>query len=197
MLHRMLSQTTRLIPLLMIMMLTPSFSEASTTIRNIPPTPHQAAAGTSLAELGTIIRIATNERNWQITDLSPGLVHATLLVRNHKAMVAIGFDESNFWIDYRDSVNLDYRPDGRKIFRNSRSIKGPRIHKNYNFWVKQLAESIVIRAKSPLRFQPTHTPPSANPLLIAEELEKLDALRKRGILTQQEFDHQKAKLLAR
>jgi len=31
--------------------------------------------------------------------------------------------------------------------------------------------------------------------MIADELEKLDALRQRGVLTQQEFDAQKAKLL--
>jgi hypothetical protein len=33
------------------------------------------------------------------------------------------------------------------------------------------------------------------PSMIADELDKLDALRQRGVLTQQEFDEQKAKLL--
>jgi hypothetical protein len=37
---------------------------------------------------------------------------------------------------------------------------------------------------------------SGSPLLIADELEKLDKLRQRGLLTQGEFDQQKAKLLA-
>jgi hypothetical protein len=32
--------------------------------------------------------------------------------------------------------------------------------------------------------------------MIADELEKLDALRERGILTQEEFDQLKAKFLA-
>jgi hypothetical protein len=35
-----------------------------------------------------------------------------------------------------------------------------------------------------------------SPILIADELEKLDALREGGVLTQEEFDKQKAKLLA-
>ena len=38
---------------------------------------------------------------------------------------------------------------------------------------------------------------SGQSILIADELEKLDALRDKGILTDEEFDRQKAKLLAR
>jgi hypothetical protein len=36
-----------------------------------------------------------------------------------------------------------------------------------------------------------------SPLPIADELDKLDKLRRRGVLTQEEFDQQKTKLLAR
>jgi hypothetical protein len=48
--------------------------------------------------------------------------------------------------------------------------------------------------RSAIRVEQTRTP---SPIMIADELEKLDALRERGVLTQEEFDRQKAKLLAR
>jgi len=183
----------------MLSALAASNSEAKVTIKNIPPTHHLAPIGTSLADLAAAIRAAATERGWRITDESPGLMHATLVVRTHRASIVIGFDESNFWIEYRDSLNLDYNPDDVRTTRNKRLliIKGPRIHKNYNLWVEQLAESIVINAEFPPKSNPTDVAPGGSPLLIADELEKLDALRERGVLTQEEFDQQKAKLLAR
>ena len=38
---------------------------------------------------------------------------------------------------------------------------------------------------------------NASSLSVADELDKLDKLRQRGVLTQGEFDQEKAKLLAR
>ena len=55
----------------------------------------------------------------------------------------------------------------------------------------------MINAKFPPKSNPTDAAPVGSQLLIAEELENLDALRERGVLTQEEFDQQKAKLLAR
>jgi hypothetical protein len=197
MLYRMRRQIVVLVPLLTLLALAPPSSEASATIQNIPPTPHLAPGGTSLADLAAAIRAAAGERGWRITDESPGLMHATLVVRTHRANIVIGFDESNFWIEYRDSLNLDYNPDDLKKLKNRRGVKGPRIHKNYNLWVDRLAESIVINAEFPPKSNPTDAAPAGSQLLVADELEKLDALRERGVLTQEEFDQQKAKLLAR
>jgi hypothetical protein len=199
MLYRMRRQIVVLVPLLTLLALAPPSSEASATIQNISPTPHLAPAGTSLADLAAAIRAAAAERGWRITDESPGLMHATLVVRTHRASIVIGFDASNFWIEYRDSLNLDYNPDDLRTKRNARLhvIKGPRIHANYNVWVERLAESIVINAEFPPKSNPTDAAPAGSQLLIADELEKLDALRERGVLTQEEFDNQKAKLLAR
>jgi hypothetical protein len=194
--YRMRSCMIVLVPLLMLSSLAPSNSEASVTIRNIPPTPHLAPAETSLADLSAAIKFAVVEEGWSAIAEAPGVIRASLRVRTHKAVVTIGFDESNFWIEYRDSMNLDYNPKNRRATRTRREIKGPRIHRNYNLWIKSLAKSIELYASTPPKSYLTDTAPSETPILIADELEKLDALRERGILTQEEFDQQKAKLLA-
>jgi len=196
----MLSRTRNgLVVTILLLMLSgvgPSFAAASVTIRNTPPTPHFAPAGTSLADLAAAIRRAANEQGWQIVAEAPGIIQASLHVRSHEAIVSIGFDESNFWIDYAGSVNLDYSPDGLRKTRTRREVKGPRIHRNYHVWVDQLAQKIAIFAKAPPRTELIEIAPSRNSILIADELEKLDALRERGVLSQEEFDRQKAKLLA-
>jgi hypothetical protein len=197
MLYRMRRQIVVLVPLLTLLALAPPSSEASATIQNIPPTPHLAPAGTSLADLAAYIKFAAAEEGWTAVAEAPGVIRASMRARSHKAVVTIGFDEVNFWIEYRDSVNLDYNPKGRKARKNWPEIKGPRIHRNYNLWVKQLAKSIEIYAETPPISYDAEPAPSEAPILIADELEKLDALRARGVLTQEEFDKQKAKLLAR
>ena len=104
------------------------------------------------------------------------------------------FLELNFWIDYKDSKNLDYNPKdlmGRDRGKRRIVTKGPRIHPNYNRWVAELADQIRLQMQNPPKRS------NASPLLIADELDKLDKLRLRGVLTQGEFDQQKAKLLAR
>jgi hypothetical protein len=74
-------------------------------------------------------------------------------------------------------------------------VKGPVIHPNYNIWVATLAEEI----RQSMRFPPAATESQAasnqSGHLVADELEKLDALRQKGILTDEEFDLLKAKIL--
>lgn len=130
------------------------------------------------------------------------MVVVSTMVRTHRAQVEIGFDARNFWIDYRDSSNLDYNPnDLTRHVQGSggqkRVIKkGPRIHGNYNLWVEELAQHVAARVQ-PLVADDRTREIRTDPVLIADELDKLDQLRQRGVLTQQEFDAQKAKLLAR
>jgi hypothetical protein len=176
----------------------PSAAGGSATIRNIPPTRHFAPVGTSSADLAAAIKLAMIKVNWRVEGEAPGAIKAAVIIRAHYAVVVIGYDEVNYWIDYVDSTNLDYNPNDLKLPRNRGiRVKGPRIHENYNVWVSQLSKEIVIQARTPPKANPDCTASSRNPILIAEELEKLDALRERGILTQEEFDQQKEKLLAR
>ena len=172
----------------------------SETIRNIPPTAHGAPADASLEEISRAIEQAAAELQWYGGSASAeSIVVSTTVRQKHRATVMIGFDSVNFWIDYRSSSNLDYTSSDRKMWSKDQKFvvtKGPRIHKNYNVWVQDLANHIAMRTRLLLADQRSQSP-SPSPALIADELEKLDQLRARGVLTQEEFDAQKAKLLAR
>ena len=163
------------------------------SIRNIPPTAHDAPPGTPLADIAEAIKAAADDEGWTITIEEPGLMHASLLIRRHSASVIIRYDESNYSIDYEDSINLNYRPDDYAGRRNMRVVmKGPRIHSNYNVWVDRFAKRIEMVAMHP----PKAKPRTSNPLFVADELEKLAGLLRQGLLSREEFDRQKAKLLA-
>ena len=172
----------------------------SETIRNILPTAHGAPADASLEEISRAIEQAAAELQWYGGSASAeSIVVSTTVRQKHRATVMIGFDSVNFWIDYRSSSNLDYTSSDRKMWSKDQKFvvtKGPRIHKNYNVWVQDLANHIAMRTRLLLADQRSQSP-SPSPALIADELEKLDQLRARGVLTQEEFDAQKAKLLAR
>ncbi len=177
---------------------------ASESIRNVPPTPHDAPAHTPAADVGAAIKLAAEDQGWEISHEEPGVLQALLQIRRHTSMVTIRYDETNYSIDYKDSINLDYNPndsaDGRMGYNknwvgNRRVVKGPRIHRNYNIWVDRLKRRIEYRAKNPPKAKPMKK--TVIPVFVADELEKLAALLEQGVLTQDEFDAQKAKLLAR
>ena len=173
----------------------------SETIRNILPTAHGAPADASLEEISRAIEQAAGELQWYgASESAESIAVSTTVRQKHRATVMIGFDEANFWITYRNSSNLDYNASDVTMWTNvdKRVVvgKGPRIHKNYNVWVQDLANHIAMRTRLLLADQRSQSP-SPSPALIADELEKLDQLRARGVLTQEEFDAQKAKLLAR
>jgi hypothetical protein len=183
---------------LFVLLLAPAIATAaqrSKTIENIPPRPHFEPAGASPEQLVAAIKVAAEEQGWRIIGKSPGVLTAVLVRRSHEAVITIGYDESSFWVNYKDSKNLNYTPkDLMGVGKNRRGVvitKGPRIHPNYNLWVAELANQIAYKTQDPPRLSKTP------PLLIADELDKLDQLRQRGVLTQEEFDQQKAKLLTR
>lgn len=168
------------------------------TLRNIPRTPHTAVMGSSLEQIQSAIESAVQLRGWRVDSSSPGKIRASIWVRHkHHAVVDIGFDELDFWIDYVSSENLDYDPtDRRPTQARGRGMKGPRIHKNYNGWVELLAREIPLVVHNPPPPQKQRTSPTGVPL-IADELEKLHSLVERGVLSPEEFDAQKKKLLSR
>lgn len=175
-------------------------ASGSETIRNVPRTPHGAPEGSTLEDIGRAIQQVAGEQKWYGGAEDDGLIVVSTTIRTHRATVAIGYDADAFWIDYRDSSNLDYNPNDlvrRGPGVNRRVVKkGPRIHGNYNVWVGDLAAHLGARTRSAVR-SPQDPPTHVGPALIADELEKLDALRRRGVLTQSEFDAQKARLLER
>jgi hypothetical protein len=170
---------------------------ASGKLENIARHPHGAPEGSSLESIRNSIIQGATEAGWHMVSTAPGEVTVSILVRaKHEATVAIRFDERTFQIDYVDSTNLDYRPDGltRTVGKERKHLPGPRIHKNYNKWVHSLAKRVEMRIAQPL--PSLATDPRPGPPLIADELEKLDALRRKGILSDEEFETQKKKLLA-
>jgi hypothetical protein len=169
-------------------------AQRSKTVENIPPRYHFAPVGTSPDRLGAAITAAAEDQGWRVIGEAPGEVTAILVRRTHEAVVTIGYDELNFWIDYKDSKNLNYDAKDRKRRTKGQprgTTKAPRIHPNYNIWVAELADQIALRTQHPPKSS------DASPPVVADELEKLDKLLQRGALTQGEFDEQKTKLLAR
>ncbi len=120
------------------------------TIRNIPPSPHLAPAAASSAGIAAAIKMGVADMGWSVVAESAGLIQARLDIRTHMALVTIGFDESNYWIDYQDSSNLGYSASDSVKHRGHRKIvvKGPRIHQNYNLWIGNLAASIEARTRA-------------------------------------------------
>ena len=185
------------ISLAALLILALSSESQAAALKNISPRPHNAAAGMTLQDLSYSIVHAAGEMQWFVVTQDDKSVTVSINVRNkHDATVLIGFDDQNFWIDYVDSKNLDYNPIGttRRVGRKSVKLPGPRIHKNYNRWIELLANRIALRARNPVN-QMRAKQSSPIPLLIADELKKLAELRDQGILTNDEFEKQKARLL--
>ena len=65
---------------------------------------------------------------WQMNDVQPGLIIATLNVRDHMVQVEIPYDRRTYSILYRDSINMNYN--------------GSSIHSNYTGWVQRLSAAI-------------------------------------------------------
>ena len=113
-------------------------------------TSHQSEpllTGSSLA-----ITAAAEDQGWRVIGEAPGVVTAILVRRTHEAVVTIGYDELNFWIDYKDSKNLNYNPKDLMKTKERRAntvTKGPRIHPNYNRWVAELADQITLQMQNP------------------------------------------------
>lgn len=76
---------------------------------------------------------ALPQRGWQVESEEQKRLVAVLHIRSHVARVLISYDPQTVWIQYVDSVNLDFRvgADGTRY-----------IHPNYNRWVENLARDI-------------------------------------------------------
>jgi hypothetical protein len=80
------------------------------------------------ADIRDAIVLAAAHKGWTTKDIEPGLLEATLQVRQHVAVVAIPYSATSYGINYKDSVMLRY-DDGE-------------IHGNYNRWISNLKRQI-------------------------------------------------------
>lgn len=142
-------------------------------------------------EVRTMIVEGILARRWTPVVDDAGNIRASILVRGrHFAEVEIPYSSASYSIVYASSRNLDYDEERRTI------------HRNYNKWVINLSASInkqfqtraVTRAagSAPAGPAPDPRPPRAD---VYDQLLKLDELRKRGALTDAEFESEKRKLL--
>jgi hypothetical protein len=130
-------------------------------------------------------------KGWSPVVDDEGAIRATILVRQeHFAEVEITHTPTTFSITYVSSKNLNY------------SEKRQKIHRNYNRWIVNLSASIT-KSLSERMSSISPTPVEAHADTVTEdnqqdvysELMKLDDLRQKGILTDEEFAAQKKKLL--
>jgi hypothetical protein len=142
-------------------------------------------------EVQSIIIEATSARGWSPVLEAPGVITATINVRGkHFAKVEIPFSATNYSILYVSSDNLDY------------NARRQTIHRNYNNWVvklsgtinKNLREAIAATGPVPNTSTPGSTPHSSREDVYTQLLQ-LDELRDKGILTEEEFQAEKRKLL--
>ncbi|MEE9358379.1 hypothetical protein [Candidatus Vondammii sp. HM_W22] len=104
-----------------------------TAIRNVDNGPLLSPSGTSLEQTTVVIRRAGAKLGWQMKSIAPGHILGVLHLRSHVAKVDITFDTKTFNIQYKDSVNLDYKTeDGANT-----------IHSNYNGWIHRLVAAIM------------------------------------------------------
>jgi len=70
-------------------------------------------------------------------EIKTGHILGTLHLRKHVAKIDITFDNKSLNIQYKDSVNLDYKSDDQTI------------HSNYNGWIQNLTKAIMASTSDP------------------------------------------------
>lgn len=180
-----------LIALFVILALPASEVAASKTINNLENITipvRTDGSPFSLQEVQAVIIDGCAARGWAATLIEDGLISADITVRGkHYARIEIPFSQTDYSIFYADSNNLDYNE------------KRQSIHRNYNNWVIKLSGTINQRFEEALHRSPaTSSSISSKQQAVDDlyiELSKLGELRDKGILTEEEFEEQKRKLL--
>jgi hypothetical protein len=179
--------------LALVFLLTPVALIAASPIQNLidVPVPIRVdGGGYSIEEVRAAIIKASQTGLWTAEIAADNAIRAHLNVKNkHFAVVEIPYSETAYSIMYVSSDNLDY------------NAKWQSIHRNYNKWVLQLSTSIKEQFQA---LEASDVPnvsacdePNMNKESIFDELLKLDDLRDQGILTDEEFETEKRKLLER
>lgn len=186
------------------LLLSPAISNAASPIQNIidVPFPIRSDGGPySIEEVRAAMIKGSQTPLWTGEVVGERTIRAKLNVRDkHFAIVEIQFSESTYSIIYVSSENLDYNPARQTI------------HRNYRNWVLQLStminrQFIWLESKtvaSEINTDRTDANKDGDSELRAKseekvdlykELLKLDDLRQRGILTDEEFQSEKKRLL--
>lgn len=98
----------------------------------VNPDPIAIPPKATSADVTRIVKKALVGRKWIVSEDKPGAIKATLLLRDHKARIAIDWDTKTIRISYLDSENLNY------VEKNGKKL----IHQNYNSWINNLVVDI-------------------------------------------------------
>jgi hypothetical protein len=193
----------------------PANAARTTEMYRMQPRPHRASEGVTDEQIRGAIVKAAERAGWRPYVRGARIVEVYISVRGgkHTATVEVEFDEQNYVVRYVTSYNLGHNDHycgppkrvsvaGPRRRRREKVCDGEIIHPHYNDWVRGLEDGILrsivlLREGEPVR--PISTPkkpaPSPAPLFVADELKKLKVLRDEGVLTEEEFDVQKRRLL--
>jgi hypothetical protein len=144
--------------------------------------------GFSLEEVRALIMNGCTRRDWKPDYEGSSVITCSILVRGrHFVKVEIPFSEVDYSIYYLDSDQMEYNPEKQSI------------HRKYNGWVnnlrlmidQQFSEAV---AKPPGTIVEEHSSGAADEGRY-EALLKLGELRDKGLISEEEFEAEKAKLL--
>ncbi len=145
-------------------------------------------SGFSLEEVRALIMNGCTRRQWKPEYEGGSVITCSILVRGrHFVKVEIPFSQVDYSIFYLDSDQMDYNPQKQSI------------HRKYNGWVnnlrlmidQQFSEAV---AKPPGSIVEEHALGSQDEARY-EALLKLGELRDKGLISDEEFEAEKAKLL--
>lgn len=116
--------------LALLTLLTLFACSTSVPIRNFDanPVPQMASGQHDLESIKTNILKACIKLGWTCRSNAEGQILGKLDIRKHQLRVDITFNEQEYSIDYKDSINLDYN--------------GKKIHRQYINWVTNLMRNI-------------------------------------------------------
>jgi hypothetical protein len=121
----------RTLRILAILLAAVSIAACTTApIHNVSNAPIASASGKALTDdqvKSAIIR-AGAALGWQMREIAPGKIGASIALRRHTAEIEIPYSTKQYSIVYKNSTNLDE--------------KGGQIHKNYNGWIQNLTRGI-------------------------------------------------------
>ena len=88
----------------------------------------------TIKDMREAIHYGCLEKNWKATDINANTIEATITVRNkHTVVVTIPYTATTYSINYKDSVNMNYKPHSDGTFS---------INRSYNNWVNNLDNAI-------------------------------------------------------
>lgn len=108
-----------------------ALAACSTTTQLMTPGPMAAFPDLGVTRAAILRGMALH--SWYPDGEAPGQILARLNIRSHQARVLISYDPSRVSFQYVDSINLDYQ-----VGRDGVAY----IHRNYNTWVRNLAQAI-------------------------------------------------------